>query len=149
MNFVRVEEGSAPEEISQSQAMRYLAENNNVSRRRLSDMPPEALQKVLGELAELGVYPLTTANDPTYDPDTEKLGTYHVEQINGAWIKSRPVVALSSEERAQLADRKLRSYQKDLIRTAGLALIEWQAGDATQQDFLDAVAAVKALHGRT
>jgi hypothetical protein len=149
MNFVLIRDGQAPEELGLRRVAQYLSSSLNISLPSLSDLTDEQWPRFLSFLAEHSVYPLTVADTPTFDPDTEKLGAYQVEQINGAWIKSRPVVALSSEELAQVADRKLRNYQKDLVSTAGRALVEWQAGDATQQDFLDAVAAVKALHGRT
>ena len=149
MNFVLIREGQAPEELGIRQMTQYLSGSLNISLPSLDNLTDAQWPDFLSFLSEHSIYPLTVADTPTFDPETEKLGAYSIAQINGAWIKSRPVVALSAEELTAIADRKERQYEKDLLNTAALALVRWQAGDATQQDFLDTVAAVKALHGKT
>ena len=149
MHFVLIRDGQAPEELGFRQIAQYLSGSLNISLPSLGDLTDAQWPNFLSFLAEHNIYPLTVADTPTFDPETEKLGAYHIAQVNGAWIKSRPVVALSAEELTAIADRKERQYEKELLNIAGLALVRWQAGDATQQDFIDTVAAVKALHGKT
>lgn len=149
MRFVQTINGQPPQELSLAQLEKHASELLSGMPRPFSALPSDLRLEALTRLEAKGVFPLMLAEDPSFDERTHKLGDYTIVREGDVWVKRRPVVALTPEELAEIAAHKERLYEEDMRRTAGLALVEWQAGDATQQDFLDAVAAVKALHGRT
>lgn len=148
MHFVLIRNTQPPEELTLRQVIQHMSGPLNISLPNIDSITEEQWPQFLELLADHSLYPLTVASTPSFDAEIEKLGAYHITQVNGAWTKQREVLPLTEQELAVISERKERQYDKDLLNTAGLALIRWQAGDATQQDFLDTVAAVKSLHGK-
>lgn len=88
------------------------------------------------QLAEWGVYPVTIAADPSYDPLTHKIqqATEPV-LVNGAWLVSKAVVALTAEEiQANYdAEAELVRAQRDTL----LKNSDWVTVKAVDQNAQD------------
>jgi len=62
-------------------------------------------------LASWGVYPVTEAADPAYNPDTQRVVTATTPvHVSGAWILSKTVEPLSQEEQEAKAKALMDSY---------------------------------------
>jgi hypothetical protein len=96
-------------------------------------------------LAEYGLERLRVDNSVVIDSATQKQGPYVIENDNG-WVKRPSVVALTPEEiaahaasvAADLDEKKRLDYQK----VSDPIFFKWQAGEATEQEWLDARALV-------
>jgi hypothetical protein len=75
-------------------------------------------------LASWGVYPVTEASDPDYDPDTQRVVmASEPVQVNGAWIRAKTVEALSAEQIQAASDAKASAVRA--IRDEKLAETDW------------------------
>lgn len=70
-------------------------------------------------LVEFGVFPVTVPDDPTYDPDTQRILTSaQPSLIDGVWVLVKTVVPLTTEELALAKDKKellVRSERNKLL----------------------------------
>lgn len=88
------------------------------------------------QFAEWGVYPVTIAADPSYDPLTHKLQqAAEPVLVNGAWILSKTVVPLTAEEIQDNYDAEamLVRAQRDRL----LAESDWVTVKAVDQNAQD------------
>ena len=90
------------------------------------------------QFAEWGVYPVTIAADPSYDPLTHKLQqTAEPVLVNGAWILSKTVVPLTAEEIQDNYDAEaelVRAKREELLKASDWVTVK--AVDQNAQDGL-------------
>lgn len=105
---------------------------------------PEAM------LASYGVYPLVATEQPAYDPMTQDLAEGVATQQDGQWVQTWVVTQASAEEVAQRqAERaaQIQAQRAEAYRTESDPLFfKAQRGEATQQQWLDKVAEIKARY---
>lgn len=101
-------------------------------------------------LAAYSVYPLQQAGIPEHDPAVETLGAQVITEVNGGYVLAHEVVPLSAEELLrkdrERTQRRSELYRKDMAEYADPLFFKWQRGEATKQEWLDAIATVEALH---
>jgi hypothetical protein len=101
-------------------------------------------------LAEYSVYPLTPTDQPAYDPATHRIEEGTPALIDGAWTQVWNVIALTAEEIAQQqADHaaQVKEQRAEAYRIESDPLFfKSQRGEATQQEWLDKVAEIKARY---
>jgi len=101
-------------------------------------------------LAEYSVYPLTPTDQPAYDPATHRIEEGTPVLVKGAWTQAWNVTALTDEEvvqqqadhAAQVKEQRAEAYR---IESDPL-FFKSQRGEATQQEWLDKVAEIKARY---
>jgi hypothetical protein len=99
-------------------------------------------------LESYGVCEVAQAEQPSYDPATHRIEEGTPALVDGAWTQVWNVIALTGEEIAQQqADRaaKIEAQRAEAYRTESDPLFfKSQRGEATQQQWLDKVAEIKA-----
>lgn len=103
------------------------------------------------ELLEfLGLYEVTQADEPTYDPATQRVEEGTPAMVSGVWTQVWNVIALTGEEIAQQqADRvaQVEAQRAEAYRTESDPLFfKSQRGEATHQEWLDKVAEIKVRY---
>ena len=75
-------------------------------------------------LASWGVYPVTEASAPDYDPDTQRVVIdSQPTLVGGSWVRQKSVEALSAEEIQAASDAKASAVRA--IRDEKLAETDW------------------------
>jgi hypothetical protein len=101
-------------------------------------------------LAEYGVYPLQSADQPAYDPLTQDLSDGAPVQQGGQWVQTWVVTQASPEAIAQRQAEhtaQLQAQRAEAYRTESDPLFfKAQRGEATQQEWLDKVAEIKTRY---
>lgn len=101
-------------------------------------------------LKEYGVFLVTAVEPPDYNTDTHAIEDGTPVLKKGVWTQVWNSVALTPEQVAQrlqdlAADREIR--RADAYRTKSDPLFfKWQRGEATEQQWLDKVAEIKAAY---
>jgi hypothetical protein len=94
------------------------------------------------------VYEVAQADQLSYDPATQRIEEGTPARVDGAWTQTWNVVALTAEEIAQQqADRaaQVEAQRAEAYRAESDPLFfKAQRGEATQQQWLDKVAEIKA-----
>ena len=95
-------------------------------------------------LAEFDVYPVAPVAPPTH-AETEVVEDGGYSQLaDGSWVQAWTVRPMNEAELASLAEQKdvqrKRAYQNE----ADPLFFKWQRGEATQQQWLDKVAEIRA-----
>jgi hypothetical protein len=68
-------------------------------------------------LADWGVFPVTVAADPQYDPRTHKVVADSLPtKINGAWILGKSIVEMTQEEKDAYRAKTVREYELEVQR---------------------------------
>lgn len=101
-------------------------------------------------LESYGVYDVEQADQPQYDPLTQRIEEGAPELVAGAWTQVWNVIALTAEEVAQqqadraarIEDQRARAYRTE----SDPLFFKSQRGEATQQEWLDKVAEIKARY---
>jgi hypothetical protein len=98
-------------------------------------------------LAEYGVFPVKTTEQPQFDPMTQRLEEGAPVLHSGEWVQVWNVTPLSAEEIAQRqADHaeQVRQQRAQAYREESDPLFfKWPRGEATEQDWLDKIAEIK------
>lgn len=101
-------------------------------------------------LAEFNVYPLSQVESPAYDPMTQNLAEGVATQQDGQWVQTWVVTQASAEEVAQRQAQRAAQIQvqrAEAYRAESDPLFfKSQRGEATQQEWLDKVAEIKARY---
>ena len=101
-------------------------------------------------LAEYYVYPLTPADQPTYDSSTHRIEEGTPVLVDGVWTQVWNVIALTAEEIAQKqADHaaQVEAQRAEAYRNESDPLFfKSQRGEATHQEWLDKVDEIKARY---
>ena len=101
-------------------------------------------------LASYGVLPVTQVGIPAYDSAVQRIEEGVPALVDGAWTQTWNVIALTAEEVAQQqADRaaQAQAQRAEAYRTESDPLFfKSQRGEATQQEWLDKVAEIKARY---
>lgn len=99
-------------------------------------------------LESYGVYEVAQVDQPTYDQETQRIEEGTPALIDGVWTQVWNVIALTAEEIAeQQAERaaQVEAQRADAYRNESDPLFfKSQRGEATQQEWLDKVAEIKA-----
>jgi hypothetical protein len=101
-------------------------------------------------LAEYSVYPLTIADQPTYDQATHRIEEGTPVLVDGVWTQAWNVIALTAEEiaqqqadhAAQVEAQRAKAYRNE----SDPLFFKSQRGEATHQEWLDKVAEIKARY---
>mgnify|MGYP001026423747 CR=1 FL=1 len=131
--YLRVTE-TGPEAYSLTQLRR---DNPNIS------FPDEISAEIL---ADFDVYEYAQQNRPAIDPRAQRLIYSGFAQIKGAWFRGWSVLNLSDEEKASYADAQDAERRAAYAEHADPIFFKWQRGEATQEDWLAAVAMIKELY---
>lgn len=101
-------------------------------------------------LASYGVLPVTQVEVPAYDSAVQRIEEGAPALASGTWTQVWNVIALTAEEVAQQqADRAAQAQvqRAEAYRTESDPLFfKSQRGEATQQEWLDKVAEIKARY---
>lgn len=101
-------------------------------------------------LASYGVLPVTQVEVPAYDSAVQRIEEGAPALASGTWTQVWNVIALTAEEVAQQqADRaaQAQAQRAEAYRTESDPLFfKSQRGEATQQEWLDKVAEIKARY---
>lgn len=101
-------------------------------------------------LASYGVLPVTQVEVPAYDSAVQRIEESSPALVSGTWTQVWNVIALTAEEVAQQqADRAAQAQvqRAEAYRTESDPLFfKSQRGEATQQEWLDKVAEIKARY---
>jgi hypothetical protein len=101
-------------------------------------------------LASYGVLPVTQVEVPAYDSAVQRIEEDTPSLVSGTWTQVWNVIALTDEEIAQQqADRaaQAQAQRAEAYRTESDPLFfKSQRGEATQQEWLDKVAEIKARY---
>jgi hypothetical protein len=100
-------------------------------------------------LAEWGMYPVTAVEKPSADY-TKNVTELDPVLTNGKWVQTWEVTNASAEEiaerKAELnaqADRnRINAYREE----SDPIFFKWQRGEATEQEWLDKIAEIKARY---
>ena len=105
---------------------------------------PRSLSKEM--LESYGVYEFTYQDMPEFDPATEKAVYGDFQEIDGKWFLVYNVEPLTSEEISRVAISKKEERRLAFTQHADPVFFKWQRGEATQEEWVAAVAAVKAFY---
>lgn len=101
-------------------------------------------------LAEWGVLPVMRVEIPTYDPKLQRVEESTPVLVDNAWTQAWSVIELTTEELAQQQAEQLaqaEAQRAEAYRTESDPLFfKAQRGEATQQQWLDKVAEIKARY---
>ena len=101
-------------------------------------------------LASYNVFPVTQTDRPTYDSATHRIEEGVPALLAGSWTQVWNVIALTADEIAQQqADHAARveAQRAEAYRNESDPLFfKSQRGEATQQEWLDKVAEIKARY---
>ena len=101
-------------------------------------------------LASYNVFPVTQTDRPTYDSATHRIEEVAPSLLAGSWTQVWSVIALTADEIAQQqADHAARveAQRAEAYRNESDPLFfKSQRGEATQQEWLDKVAEIKARY---
>ncbi len=99
-------------------------------------------------LKSYGVYEVTPADQPSYDPASHRIEEGTPALVGGSWTQAWNVIALTDEEIAQQqADHaaQIEAQRAEAYRTESDPIFfKSQRGEATHQQWLDKVAEIKA-----
>lgn len=112
------------------------------------DNPGISFARIIPEqrLAEFGVYPLHESDIPDFDSSTHKVVEATPVNVDGTWTQAWDVVELSADELAARAQEVEQSRRLAYQREADPLYFKWQRGEATQQEWLDKIAEIKAAY---
>ena len=128
--YLRVTE-TGPEAYSLTQLRR---DNPHVS------FPDQISAEVL---ADFGVYEYAQQDRPLIDPSLQVAVYGGFAEIDGEWLLTWTVRDLTDEEKAAYAAARGTERRAAYAEHADPVFFKWQRGEATQDDWLAAVAMVK------
>jgi len=128
--YLRVTE-TGPEAYSLTQLRR---DNPHVS------FPDQIRAEVL---ADFGVHEYRQQERPLIDPSLQRLVYSGFAQIEGAWLRVWSVLDLADEEKAAYAAARDTERRAAYAEHADPVFFKWQRGEASEGDWLAAVAMVK------
>lgn len=128
--YLRVTE-TGPEAYSLTQLRR---DNPHVS------FPDQISAEVL---VGFGVHEYRQQERPTVDPALQVAVYGGFAEIDGAWLRVWSVLELTDEEKAAYAAARDTERRAAYAEHADPVFFKWQRGEATQDDWLAAVAMVK------
>lgn len=100
-------------------------------------------------LASYGLYPVTETQ-PQYDQATHRFEEAQPVLVDGVWTQAWDVIPLTEEELAQREAKRIRQVEGERAyayrNESDPLFFKWQRGEATQQDWLDKVAEIKARY---
>ena len=95
-------------------------------------------------LADYNVYPVTPVEQPTR-AETEVVEDGGYSQLeNGSWTQAWTVRPMNETELASLAEQEDAQRKRAYQNEADPLFFKWQRGEATQQQWLDKVAEIRA-----
>lgn len=145
--YVLARAGEEARIVTGHQAQRLIAEAGTCAR----PLPQMGEGKRARLLARFDLYPLVVLDPPEIDPAAERLedGPLTLHPSGKRYETRQVAVPLPAGELADREAQAQAAFEAAVLREAGLALIRWQAGVGTEQDFRDAIAAAEGHHGRT
>lgn len=97
-------------------------------------------------LAEYDVYPVTPTPPPAYS-ETEVLeDAGYLQLADGSWSQAWRVRPMTEQELAALAQQKDEQRKYAYQNEADPLFFKWQLGEATEQQWRDKVAEIKARY---
>lgn len=139
MAYVYAPSGTDPAEISLHDLMRRLKEEG-VSPPDFLSIQDKAL--LLSRLADFDVYPCEIEAAPEIDTTNEALNGWGITNVNGTWVKRADIRALSPDEKAaaQRKSERIRTeaIERDMREVADPIFMQYQAGEATREEWLEA-----------
>lgn len=99
------------------------------------------------ELLEyFGVYEVGPVDPPPYESATHRIEEGLPALLPGGWAQTWVVIALTLEELAAQAAVRDEQRRKAYEQESDPLFFKWQRGEATQQQWLDKVAEIKAAY---
>lgn len=133
--------------VKNGQVEKYPYSISHLKEENLQTSFPAIITEAL--LEEFGVYPVVPADYPQVDY-TKNVVEETPNLINGVWYQDYTVVDATAEEIAQRKDDlnlQAKANRADAYRNESDPLFfKWQRGEATQQEWLDKVAEIKARY---
>lgn len=95
-------------------------------------------------LADYGMHDVAHEADPPHDPKTHRVETSNTPVYkNGSWVLPKSVVPRGSDEiLAEAEAQRLSAYRAE----SDPLFFKWQRGSATKEEWLEAVANIKARY---
>ena len=97
-------------------------------------------------LESYGVYEVAQANQPACDSATHRIKEGAPVLVSGVWTQTWSIIALTADELADEAARVEAQRAQAYRNESDPIFFMWQRSEATQQQWLDKVAEIKARY---